>query len=71
MNYSIEKYDGRNMVAWNGTVEDLNGFEVKVINKASNNSFWGRVENGKARANKGFALNQIAKALNEIKGGQK
>lgn len=65
--YEIQKLDGLKIVAWNGTKEDLEGFNVRVINLNSENTFMGKVENGYAVASNWLAMTQITKALRGIK----
>ena len=65
--YTIQKLEGLNKVDWNGTIEDLEGFNVTVFKESSDETFRGKVVNGYAVALTGLAMSHIAKALKEIR----
>ena len=68
MRFEIQKLDGYTEVKWNGTVEDLEGFNVRVTDSQINNSnHFGRVENGYAVAGNRHSVAMISKALREIR----
>ena len=71
MRFEIIKLVEDKQVAWNGTLEDLEGFKIRVYDGATSNTFNGRVVNGKAVSNRRFDLLMVAKALIEFKGGNK
>ena len=67
MRFLIEKYDGYTQAAWNGTIEDLEGFKVKVTNNQTAGTYWGKVVNGKAVALNRHSVLMVRNALNQVR----